>query len=145
MSLSAIPTCHVRRTFWVCHRSGSLQFSVSHLSSDSASGSSIPVKKTQVASPLQWALDNSLLCCKQTDTCHRKSNAAHPMRAEEIPLKRHSDTCPGISRSHSKGILILAVGLLHLTHIHSLSPLKSHTLTCLGIAMYIAHPLSVPA
>ena len=38
--------------------------------------------------------------------------AAHPMRAEKIPLKRHSYTCPGIPRSHSKGILILAVGLL---------------------------------
>ena len=31
------------------------------------------------------------------------------------PLKRHTDTCPGISRSHSRGILILAVGLLPIT------------------------------
>ena len=34
-------------------------------------GCSIPVKRAQVASPLEWALDNSHLCCKQTDNCHR--------------------------------------------------------------------------
>ena len=47
--------------------------------------------------------------------------AAHPMRAEEIPLKRHSDTCPGISRSHSR-----------------------HTDICCGIAMHYMHPFIVP-
>ena len=84
----------------------------------------------------------------------------------EIPLKRHTDTCPGISRSHSRGILILAVGLLpyraatHCAHSrsilmfavgllltlhdHSLCPLKRHTDSCRGIAAHIARPLVAP-
>ena len=70
--------------------------------------------------------------------------ATHPMCAEEIPLKRHTDTCPGISRSHSKGILILAVGFLHVTHVHPVCPLTRHTDTCHEIATYIARPFSVP-
>ena len=44
------------------------------------------------------------------------------MRTEEITLKRHTDACPGISRSHS----------------------KRNTDTCCGIATYIACPLIVP-
>ena len=70
--------------------------------------------------------------------------AAHPMHAEEIPLKRHSDICPGISTSHSRGILIFGMGLLPITHVHSLCPLKRHTDICRGIATYYAHPFSVP-
>ena len=59
------------------------------------------------------------------------------------PLKRHTDTCPGpgISRSHSRGILILAVRLLLKSHTHSLCPLKRHTNTFRRIATYIARPL----
>ena len=121
----------MRRTFWVCHRSSSLQFSVSHLSSDSTWGCFIPVKKAQVASPIEWALDNSLLCCKQTNTCHRISDAW-----PHIPCV--------LKRSHSRGILTLAIGFLRITRIHALCQLRRHTDTCRGIATYIAHPLSVP-
>ena len=76
------------------------------------------------------------------------------MRAEDIPLKRNSNTCHGIATyctrpfivptqgacwylpwdcyllrasihcSHSRVILILAVGLLPIVHVHSLFPLK---------------------
>ena len=81
------------------------------------------------------------------------------------PLKRNTDTCPGILRSHSRGPLILAVGLLpiactlivptqeaywylpfdcYLSHDHSLCPLKRHTDTYREIATYIARPLVVP-
>ena len=49
---------HVRRTFWVYHRRGMLQVSDSFLITNSARGCSIPVKKSQVASLLEWALDN---------------------------------------------------------------------------------------
>ena len=113
----------MRRTFWVCHRSGWLQFSVSHLSSDSAWGCSIPVKKAQVASPLEWALDNSLLCCQQTDTCHRLSDAW-----PHIPCM--------LKRCHSRGILILSLGYW--------DPTQRHTDICRWIATHCMHPFIVP-
>ena len=89
-------TYHFRRTFWVFQRSGSLQFSVLHLSSDSAWGCSIiAVKKAQVASPLGWALDNSppVLQAGWQLPQIKHCLATHPMRAEDIPLKRHTETC----------------------------------------------------
>ena len=55
-----------------------------------------------MASQLEWALDNSLLCCKQTDTCHMLS-VAWP----HIPCV--------LKRSHSRGILIFALGYRHHT------------------------------
>ena len=124
-------TYHVRRTYWVFHWNGTLQFSVSHLSSDSAWGCSIPVKKSKVASPLEWVLNNSLLCCKQTDTCHRSS-----VTWLHIPSV--------LKRSHSRGILILAVGLLPISLVHSLRPLKRHSDICRGIAAYIASSFTTP-
>ena len=90
--------------------------------------------------------------------------AAHPMRAEDFPLKRHTDTCRGIATyitipfivptqeayrylpwdcylyhnsihcAHWRGILILAMGLLPISRFHSLCPLKRHTDTCCGNA-----------
>ena len=142
----------------MCHRSGSLQFSVSHLSSDSAWGCSIPFKKTEVASPLEWALDNSLLCYKQTDTCHRISDGwwqipcvlkrSHSWGILTLALGYRDPTqqaywylpwdCYSLHAStqcaHSRGILILAVGLLPILHAHSVCPLKRHTDTCRGIS-----------
>ena len=66
----------------------------------------------------------SLLCCKQTGTCHRLS-VAWP----HIPWM--------LSRSHSRGIQILAIGLLPILYAHSLCPLKRHTDTHRGIAAYL--------
>ena len=71
------------------------------------------------------------LCWKQVDNCHRPS-VAWP----HIPCM--------LKTSHSRGILIFAVGLLPISHAHSLRPLKRHTDTCCGIATYIAHPLTTP-
>ena len=55
-------TYHVRRTFWVLYRSGTLQVSDSLLIFDSARGCSIPIKKAQLASPHEWALANPPTC-----------------------------------------------------------------------------------
>ena len=46
--------------------------------------------------------------------------------------------------ANSRGILILAVGLLPISHAHSLCPIKRHTDTCHGIATCIARLLLVP-
>ena len=46
--------------------------------------------------------------------------------------------------AHSRGILIFAVGLLPISIVHSLCPLKRHTDICCGIATYIASPCTVP-
>ena len=127
---------HVRGTFGVFHRNGMLQFSVSHLSSDSAWGCSISVKKTQVALQLDWALDNfppvlQAGCLAQPSRLPqvKRCLAAHPMRAEDIPLKRHTDTCRGIA-------------------IYNAHPfkcqLKRHSDTCRGIATYITIPFTIP-
>ena len=51
------------------------------------------------------------------------------MRAEDIPLKRHTDTCHGIAP---------------ITCVHSLYPLKRHTDTYRGVAIYKANPFIVP-
>ena len=81
------------------------------------------LKKAQVASPLEWALHNSLLCCKQTDTCHRISDAwkhipcvlkrshsrgiyRHLPWDIEIPLKRHTDTCRGILTRYTRPFIV---------------------------------------
>ena len=152
----------------MCHRTGSLQFSVSHLSSDTAWGCSIPVKKAQVASPLESTLDNFLLCCKQTDTCHRISDAwlhtscvlkrSHSRGILLLALGYRDPTQKAywyllwdrytshtsIHCTHSRGILIFAVGLLPISLVHSLCPLKRHTDICCGTATYIASPFIVP-
>ena len=46
--------------------------------------------------------------------------------------------------THSRGILIFAVGLLPISLVHSLCPLKRHTDICCGIATYNASPFIVP-
>ena len=134
--------------------------SVSHLSSDSAWGCSIPVKKAQVASPLEWTLDNSppVLQAGWQLPLVKRCLVAHPMRAEDIPLKRHFDTCRGIatyivnpfttptqeafavelllilslahSTSHSRGILIHTVELLlALSLAHSMPHSRGNTVS----------------
>ena len=83
--------------------------------SDSAWGCSIPVKKAQVASPVEWDLDYSHLCCEQTDTCHRSSVA------------RPHILCV-LKTSHSRGILIIAVELpLVLSLAHSAPHSRGNT------------------
>ena len=78
-------------------------------------GCSISANRAQVASLLEWALDYSHLCCKQTDNCHR---------TEAFP-GRTSQTCWGIP--HSKGILKAAVGPVPTSQARSLCPLKCCT------------------
>ena len=141
--------------------------------SGSAWGCSIQFKKAQVASPLEWALDNSppVLQAGWQLPQVKRCLAAHPMRAEDIPLKRHSDTCRGISTyiatsctmptqeafwylpwdcylyryfvhyAYSRGILIFAVGLLPKSPVHSLRPLKRYSYICRGTT---AGPFSSP-
>ena len=46
--------------------------------------------------------------------------------------------------AHSRGILILPVGPLPISRIHSLCPLKRHFDTCRGTSTYIANPFIVP-
>ena len=46
--------------------------------------------------------------------------------------------------AHIRGILIFAVGLLPISRVHSLRPLKRHSDICCGIAAYIACSLSMP-
>ena len=85
--------------------------------------------------------NNSLMCCKQTDVCHRLGDAW-----PHIPCM--------LKRSHSRGILTLALGYRDPTQRHTdtchgiatciTCPLKRHTDNCLGIDTYIARPLSVP-
>ena len=104
------------------------------------------LKKAQAASPLKWALDYSHLCCKQTDTSHRSSVA---WLYNPCLLKRsHSSGilifCNGISTSQSRGILIYAMGLLHISLVHSLLPLKRHFYMCRGTTLIISLAHSAP-
>ena len=71
------------------------------------------------------------LCWKQLDNCHG-SSVAWP----HIPCV--------LKTSHSRGILIFAMGLLPISRVHSLRVLKRHSDIYRGIATYIASPLTTP-
>ena len=81
------------------HRSGMLQVFDLLLITDSAWDCSIPVKKAQMASPLEWALDILQPVLKAGWQLPQAKHclAAPIMRAEDIPLKIHSDICRRIA------------------------------------------------
>ena len=108
----------MRRTFWVFHRSGTLQVSDSLLLSiDSTGGCSIPVEKLKWPHHLSVPWTTLHLCWKQVDNCHRLSVAshAHPMRARGAHSRGITDNCRGTSLAHCC-----------LARVHSLRPLKRH-------------------
>ena len=120
----------MRSTFWVFHQSGTLQVSNSLLITDSAWDCSIPHKKAQVASPLEWAFDilQPVLKGGWQLLQAKRWLAAHPMRAEDIPLKRHSDICRGTTAY---------------AYVHSLYPTQE-AFWYLPWNCYLIHSLSDP-
>ena len=110
-------TYHVRRTFWVFHRSGTLQVSDSLLSIDSAGGCSIPIKKLKWLHHFSEPWTTLHRCWKQVDNCHRLGVASHthPMRARRAHSRSITDNCRGTSLTHCC-----------FARVHSLRPLKRH-------------------